>query len=179
MNIWKVIQNGNSLKRTGRDRDGRVIILPPTTADEHIAVQRESKAKLEILPCFINLPDDHVADFHYMDDARIYGMQLKLGSFNLENQSGLELLSFDDLYYKLKTLEVDIKGYSTFSSSQSAGPSHSAFVQPRRMSDVKCLQESLLQEKQAKEEMTSRDIPHSRFKRLERRKKIHKAMSTG
>ncbi|GJT06405.1 hypothetical protein Tco_0840867 [Tanacetum coccineum] len=34
MNIWKVIQNGNSLKRTGRDRDGRVIILPSTTADE-------------------------------------------------------------------------------------------------------------------------------------------------
>ncbi|GJV35198.1 putative ribonuclease H-like domain-containing protein [Tanacetum coccineum] len=39
----------------------------------------------------------------------------------------LELLSFDDLYYKLKTL-VNIKGYFTFSSSQSAGPSHSAFV---------------------------------------------------
>ncbi|GJS30512.1 putative ribonuclease H-like domain-containing protein, partial [Tanacetum coccineum] len=43
------------------------------------------------------------------------------------NQGGLEFLSFDDLYYKLKTLEVDIKGYSTFSSSQSVGPSHSAF----------------------------------------------------
>ncbi|GKA01648.1 hypothetical protein Tco_0674313 [Tanacetum coccineum] len=28
MNIWKVIQNGNNLKRTGRDRDGRVIIFP-------------------------------------------------------------------------------------------------------------------------------------------------------
>ncbi|GJW72009.1 putative ribonuclease H-like domain-containing protein [Tanacetum coccineum] len=67
MNIWKVIQNGNSLKRTGRDRDGRVIILPPTTADEHIAVQRESKARTTLLQ---SIPDDHVADFHYMDDAR-------------------------------------------------------------------------------------------------------------
>nr|GFB49663.1 hypothetical protein [Tanacetum cinerariifolium] len=37
------------------------------------------------------------------------------------------LLSFDDLYYKLKTLEVDVKGYTTFSSSQ-YGSSHSAFV---------------------------------------------------
>nr|GFB50167.1 hypothetical protein [Tanacetum cinerariifolium] len=27
-----------------------------------------------------------------------------------------------------KTLEVDVKGYTTFSSSQSAGPRHSAFV---------------------------------------------------
>nr|GFA43204.1 ribonuclease H-like domain-containing protein [Tanacetum cinerariifolium] len=46
----------------------------------------------------------------------------------LKTKGGLELLSFDDLYYKLKTLEVDVKGYTTFSLSQSAGPSHSAFV---------------------------------------------------
>ncbi|GKC89989.1 hypothetical protein Tco_1150638, partial [Tanacetum coccineum] len=188
MNIWKVIQNGNSLKRTGRDCDGRVIILPPTTADEHIAVQRESKARTTLLQ---SIPDDHVADFHYMDDARDiwnavkarFGgnaeskkmrksmlkqefsefriseaeglhkgydrMQKILSQLNqlkakpededinlkflralpsswsqvaltLKTKGGLELLSFDDLYYKLKTLEVDIKGYSTFSSSQSA-----------------------------------------------------------
>ncbi|GKC29537.1 ribonuclease H-like domain-containing protein, partial [Tanacetum coccineum] len=49
-------------------------------------------------------------------------------ALTLKTKGGLELLSFDDLYYKLKTLEVDIKGYSTFSLSQSAGPSHSAFV---------------------------------------------------
>ncbi|GKC39765.1 hypothetical protein Tco_1052149, partial [Tanacetum coccineum] len=67
MNIWKVIQNGNSLKRTRRDHDGRVIILPPMTTDEHIAVQRESKARTTLLQ---SIPDDHVADFHYMDDAR-------------------------------------------------------------------------------------------------------------
>ncbi|GJT52252.1 ribonuclease H-like domain-containing protein [Tanacetum coccineum] len=164
MNIWKVIQNGNSLKRTGRDCDGRVIILPPTTADEHIAVQRESKARTTLLQ---SIPDDHVADFHYMDDARdIWNanfriseaeglhkgydrMQKILSQLNqlkakpededinlkflralpsswsqvaltLKTKGGLEFLSFDDLYYKLKTLEVDIKGYSTFSSSQSA-----------------------------------------------------------
>ncbi|GJZ86061.1 hypothetical protein Tco_0657671 [Tanacetum coccineum] len=182
MNIWKVIQNGNSLKRTGRDCDGRVIILPPTTADEHIAVQRESKARTTLLQ---SIPDDHVADFHYMDDARDiwnavkarFGgnaeskkmrksmlkqefsefriseaeglhkgydrMQKILSQLNqlkakpededinlkflralpsswsqvaltLKTKGGLELLSFDDLYYKLKTLEVDIKGYSTF-----------------------------------------------------------------
>ncbi|GKB22048.1 putative ribonuclease H-like domain-containing protein, partial [Tanacetum coccineum] len=148
---------------------------------------------------FSSIPDDHVADFHYMDYARDiwnavkarFGgnaeskkmrksmlkqefsefriskaeglhkgydrMQKILSQLNqlkakpededinlkflralpsswsqvaltLKTKGGLELLSFDDLYYKLKTLEVDIKGYSTFSSSQSAGPSHSAFV---------------------------------------------------
>ncbi|GJV51026.1 hypothetical protein Tco_1446767 [Tanacetum coccineum] len=67
MNIWKVIPNGNSLKRTGRDHDGRVIILPSMTADKHIAVQRESKARTTLLQSIL---DDHVADFHYMDDAK-------------------------------------------------------------------------------------------------------------
>nr|GFA32308.1 ribonuclease H-like domain-containing protein [Tanacetum cinerariifolium] len=170
MNIWKVIQNGNNMKRTGRDRVGRYI------------------------------PDDHVADFHYMDDARDiwnavkarfggnakskkmrkfmlnqefsefrigeaeglhkrYDRMQKIPSqlnqlkvkqededinlkflralpsswshvaLTLKTKGGLELLSFDDLYYKLKTLEVDVKGYTTFSSSQSAGPSHSAFIE--------------------------------------------------
>ncbi|GKB15151.1 hypothetical protein Tco_0849074, partial [Tanacetum coccineum] len=174
MNIWKVIQNGNSLKRTGRDRDGRVIILPPTTADEHIAVQRESKARTTLLR---SIPDDHVVDFHYMDDARDIwnAVKSRFGGnaeskkirksmlkqefleFRISEAEGLhkgydrmqKILSQlnqlkakpedEDINLKflraqpsswsqLKTLEVDIKGYSTFSSSQSAGPSHSAFV---------------------------------------------------
>nr|GEU82569.1 ribonuclease H-like domain-containing protein [Tanacetum cinerariifolium] len=55
------------MKRTGRDHDGRVIILPPTIAEEHIAVQRESKERTTLLQ---SIPDDHVADFHYMNDAK-------------------------------------------------------------------------------------------------------------
>nr|GEU81448.1 putative reverse transcriptase domain-containing protein [Tanacetum cinerariifolium] len=108
------------MKRTRRDHDGRVIILLPTTAKEHIAVQMESKARTTLIQ---SIPDDHIADFHYMDDARDIWNAVK-ARFG----GGLELLSFDDLYYKLNTLEVDVKGYSTFSSSQSVGPSHSAFV---------------------------------------------------
>nr|GEU29327.1 ribonuclease H-like domain-containing protein [Tanacetum cinerariifolium] len=49
-------------------------------------------------------------------------------ALTLKTKCRLELLSFGDLYYKLKTLKVDVKGYNTFSSSQSAGPSHYAFV---------------------------------------------------
>ncbi|GJR87558.1 hypothetical protein Tco_0211569 [Tanacetum coccineum] len=139
----------DDLKRTGRDRDGRVIILPPTTADEHIVVQRESKARTTLLQ---SIPDDHVADFHYMDDARDIwnAVKARFGenaeskkmkksmlkqefsefriseseglhkgglpsswsqvALTLKTKGGLELLSVDDLYYKLKTLEIDIKG---------------------------------------------------------------------
>ncbi|GJR11335.1 putative ribonuclease H-like domain-containing protein [Tanacetum coccineum] len=101
MNIWKVIQKGNNLKRTRRDHDRRFIILPPTTADEHITVQRESKARTTLLQ---SIPDDHVADFHYMDDAS-RGIAQRV-ALTLKTKGGLELLSFDDLYYKLKTLET-------------------------------------------------------------------------
>nr|GEU96063.1 xylulose kinase-1 [Tanacetum cinerariifolium] len=180
--------HNNILKRTGRDHDGRVIILPPTTADEHIAVQRESKARTTLLQ---SIPDDHVADFHYMDDARdIWNavkarigeaeglhkgydrMQKILSQLNqlkakpededinfkflralpsswsqvaltLKTKGGHELLSFDDLYYKLKTLEVDVKGYTTFSSSKYAGPSHSAFVSTTSASKKMSYKDSL------------------------------------
>nr|GEW67418.1 hypothetical protein [Tanacetum cinerariifolium] len=162
-----VIQNGNSLKRTGKDRDGRVIILPPTTTDEHIAVQRESNARTTFLQ---SIPDDHMrksllkqefSEFRIGEAEGLhkgYDMMQKIRSqlnqlkakpedkdinlkflrvlpsswsqvaLTLKTKGGLKLLSFDDLYYKLKTLEVDVKGYTTFSSSQSAGLSHSAFV---------------------------------------------------
>ncbi|GJZ08241.1 putative ribonuclease H-like domain-containing protein, partial [Tanacetum coccineum] len=156
--------------------------------------KRESKERTTLLQ---SIPNDHVANFHYMDDAmdiwnavkarfgenaeskkmrksmlkqeflefrisKAEGlhkgydrMQKILSQLNqlkakpededinlkflralpsswsqvaltLKTKGGLELLSFDDLYYKLKTLEIDIKGYSTHSSSQS--PSQSAFV---------------------------------------------------
>nr|GEX39083.1 uncharacterized mitochondrial protein AtMg00810-like [Tanacetum cinerariifolium] len=169
MNIWKVIQSGNNMKRTRKDHDERVVILPLTTAEEHIAVQRESKARTTLLQ---SIPDDHVDDFHYMDDARDiwntvkarFGrnaeskkmkksmMKQEFSKFKIEDEDinlkflralpsswsqvaltlktkgGLKLLYFDDLYYKLKTLEVDVQGYTTFSSTQSAGSSHSAVV---------------------------------------------------
>nr|GEW01784.1 ribonuclease H-like domain-containing protein [Tanacetum cinerariifolium] len=57
MNIWKVIQNGNNMKRTGKDRDGRIIILPSTTVEEHIA-EEESKALITV---------DTLVDWTYHD----------------------------------------------------------------------------------------------------------------
>ncbi|GJU78830.1 hypothetical protein Tco_1275900 [Tanacetum coccineum] len=147
--------NGNSLKRTGRDLDGRVIILPPTTTDEHIAVwwkcriQEDEKSMLKqefsefriseseglhkgydrmqkILSQLNQLkakPDDEDINLKFLRSLPSSWSQVAL---TLKNKGGLEHLTFDDLYYKLKTLEIDIKGYSTHSSSQS--PNHSAFV---------------------------------------------------
>jgi hypothetical protein len=42
----------------------------------------------------------------------------------LKTKGGLDYLSFDDLYNKLRALELDIKGHSSYA----APPSHSAFI---------------------------------------------------
>nr|GEZ67618.1 xylulose kinase-1 [Tanacetum cinerariifolium] len=197
--------------RTGRDHDGGVIILPQTTAEEHIAVQKESNARTTLLQSIL---DDHIADFHYMDDARDiwnavkarFGgnaeskkirksmlkqefLEFKIGeaeglhkgyarmqkilsqlnqlkakpededinlkflralpsswsqvALTLKTKGRLEFLSFDNLYYKLKNLEVDVKGYTNFPSSQSVGPSHSAFVSATSASKKMSYRDSL------------------------------------
>nr|GEW06627.1 hypothetical protein [Tanacetum cinerariifolium] len=138
--------------------------------EEHLAVKRESKERTTLLQ---SIPDDHIADFHYMDDARDIWNAVKARfrgndeskkmrksmflralpsswfqvALTLKTKGGLEFLSFDDLYYKLKTLKMDIKGYSTFSPSQSLGPSHTAFVSTtstnKKLSYGDCLNLSL------------------------------------
>ncbi|GJS58768.1 ribonuclease H-like domain-containing protein [Tanacetum coccineum] len=123
MNIWKVIQNGNSLKRTGRDHDGRVIILPPTTADEHIAVQRESKARTTLLQ---SIPDDHVADFHYMDDARDIwnAVKARFGGNAKSKKMRKSMLKEEFSKFRISEAEGLHKGFAF----TVLGPSHSAFV---------------------------------------------------
>ncbi|GJS99709.1 putative reverse transcriptase domain-containing protein [Tanacetum coccineum] len=43
--VWKVIQNGNSKKRISIGKDGVIRILPPVTAAEIQAIEKERKAK--------------------------------------------------------------------------------------------------------------------------------------
>nr|GEY98927.1 hypothetical protein [Tanacetum cinerariifolium] len=88
------------MKRTGRDHDGRVIILPPTTAEKHITVQRMQKI-LSQLNQLKTKPED--------EDINLKFLRALPSSWS-------------------QTLEVDVKGYTTFSSSQSTRPSHSAFI---------------------------------------------------
>ncbi|GJY27115.1 ribonuclease H-like domain-containing protein [Tanacetum coccineum] len=194
--LWNVVLNGNSKKNVGRDPKGNIIILPPVSAEEQIAVQRETKARTLLLQ---SLPEDHMADFHHLDDARDIWLAVKarfggneeskkmrksmlkqefqefrvsedeglhkgydrfqkiLSQLNqlqakpdnedcnikflralpsswsqvaitLKAKGGLDYLNFDDLYNKLKSLEIDIKGGSSYKSNHSAAPSHSAFV---------------------------------------------------
>ncbi|GJX55590.1 hypothetical protein Tco_0285487 [Tanacetum coccineum] len=126
--LWNVVLNGNNKKNVGRDPKGNIIIFPPISAEEQIAVQRETKARTLLLQ---SLPEDHMADFHHLDDEGISGWLSKPDlevAITLKAKGGLDYLNFDDLYNKLKSLEIDIKGGSSYKSNHSAAPSHSAFV---------------------------------------------------
>ncbi|GJV10415.1 reverse transcriptase domain-containing protein [Tanacetum coccineum] len=73
-NLWNIVLNGNNKKKTGRDPKGNIMILPPVFVEEHIAVQRETKARTILLQ---SLPEDHMADFHHLDDARDIWLAVK------------------------------------------------------------------------------------------------------
>nr|GEY72595.1 xylulose kinase-1 [Tanacetum cinerariifolium]GEY79541.1 xylulose kinase-1 [Tanacetum cinerariifolium] len=51
-----------------------IIILPSVSFEEHVAVQRETKARTLLLQ---SLPEDHMDDFHHLDDAREIWLAVK------------------------------------------------------------------------------------------------------
>nr|GEV81749.1 reverse transcriptase domain-containing protein [Tanacetum cinerariifolium] len=67
-------KNRNNKKSLGRDSKGGIIILPPVFFEEHVAVQRETKARTLLLQ---SLPEDHMADFYHLDDTREIWLAVK------------------------------------------------------------------------------------------------------
>ncbi|GJY29154.1 ribonuclease H-like domain-containing protein [Tanacetum coccineum] len=65
--IWEVIQNRNGHVSITTDTQGQIKVLPPRTAEEILARERERKARTTLL---MALPEDHLAKFHKMTDAK-------------------------------------------------------------------------------------------------------------
>ncbi|GJX20714.1 ribonuclease H-like domain-containing protein [Tanacetum coccineum] len=65
--VWKVIQNGNSKKRISTGKDGVVRVLPPVSAAEIHAAEKERKARTILL---MAIPKEHLIRFHGIDDAK-------------------------------------------------------------------------------------------------------------
>ncbi|GKA91055.1 ribonuclease H-like domain-containing protein [Tanacetum coccineum] len=65
--IWEVIQNRNGPVSVTTDTSGQIKILPPRTAEEIVARERERKARTTLL---MAIPEDHLAKFHKMTDAK-------------------------------------------------------------------------------------------------------------
>nr|GEX37507.1 hypothetical protein [Tanacetum cinerariifolium] len=56
--IWQVIKNGNGPVSITTDTNGMIKVLPPKTAEEVVAKERERKARTTLL---MALPEDHLA----------------------------------------------------------------------------------------------------------------------
>ncbi|GJT52973.1 hypothetical protein Tco_0988027 [Tanacetum coccineum] len=65
--IWEVIQRGNGHVSVSTDINGVIKVLPPKTAEEILAREREIKARTTLLMALL---EDHLAKFHKMTNAK-------------------------------------------------------------------------------------------------------------
>ncbi|GJZ63746.1 hypothetical protein Tco_0620167, partial [Tanacetum coccineum] len=125
--IWEVIQKGNGPVQVSTYTNGLIRVLPPKTDEEILARERERKARTTLL---MSIPEDHLAKFHRMTDAkeiweaiksRFEGLHKIYDRFqNLLSQ--LEIhgasVSTEDVNQKfLRVFESDVKGFTASSSS--------------------------------------------------------------
>ncbi|GJU88876.1 ribonuclease H-like domain-containing protein [Tanacetum coccineum] len=103
--IWVVIQNGNGPVSITTDTQGQIKVLPPRTAEEIVARERERKARTTLL---MALPEDHLAKFHKMNDAKEMwdAIKSRFGG----NDKSKKMQKFQSL---LSQLEIHGAGVST------------------------------------------------------------------
>ncbi|GJV89760.1 hypothetical protein Tco_1533698 [Tanacetum coccineum] len=132
--IWEVIQNGNGPVSVTTDTSGQIKILPPRTAEEIVARERERKARTTLL---MALPEDHLAKFHKMTDAKEmwdaiksrfggndeskkmqkYILKQQFEGFSVSNTEGLHK-GYDRFQSLLSQLEIHGAGVSTEDANQ-------------------------------------------------------------
>ncbi|GKC27270.1 hypothetical protein Tco_1034564, partial [Tanacetum coccineum] len=112
-NLWNIVLNGNSRKRTGRDPKGNIMILPPVSVEEQIVVQRETKARTILLQ---SLPEDHMADFHHLDDARDIWLAVKarFGGNDESKKMRKSMLKQEFSEFRVSESEGLHKGYDSW-----------------------------------------------------------------
>nr|GEU45044.1 xylulose kinase-1 [Tanacetum cinerariifolium] len=108
-----ILENGNNKKSLGRDLKGGIIILPLVSFKEHVAVQKETKVRTLLLQ---SLPEDHMADFHHLDDAREIWLAVKarLGGNEESKKMRKTMLKQEFCEFRVSEEEGWHKGYDRF-----------------------------------------------------------------
>nr|GEW75585.1 hypothetical protein [Tanacetum cinerariifolium] len=145
--LVEINKNGNGHVSVTTYTNGMIKVLPPKTAEEVVAREREKKSRTTLL---MVLPEDHLAKIHKMADAKEmweaikfkfggndeskkmqkYLLKQQFEGFFVSSSEGLhkgydkiqillrsDTLSFDDLYNNLRVFERDVKGTTASSSS--------------------------------------------------------------
>ncbi|GKC82691.1 ribonuclease H-like domain-containing protein, partial [Tanacetum coccineum] len=95
--IWEVIQRGNGPVSVSTDTNGVIKVLPPKTVEEILAREREKKARTTLL---MALPEDHLAKFHKMTDAREMREAIKSRLVAIDEQRRCRSVSTEDANQK-------------------------------------------------------------------------------
>ncbi|GJS84369.1 putative ribonuclease H-like domain-containing protein [Tanacetum coccineum] len=124
---WKVIQNGNSKKRISTGKDGVIRILPPVTAAEIQAVEKERKAKNILL---MAIPKEHMRRFHGMDDAKEIWEAIRTRFGGNANSKKMQKVVFKQQFeaFTISSSEGLEKGYDRFQQLLSQLEAHGAEV---------------------------------------------------
>ncbi|GKA68949.1 retrovirus-related pol polyprotein from transposon TNT 1-94 [Tanacetum coccineum] len=106
-----------SMKKTGRDPKGNIMILPSVSVEENIDVQRETKARTILLQ---SLPEDHMADFHHLDDARDIWLAVKarFGGNDESKKMRKSMLKQEFSEFRVSESEGLHKGYDRFQKAR-------------------------------------------------------------
>ncbi|GKA16089.1 putative ribonuclease H-like domain-containing protein [Tanacetum coccineum] len=98
--IWEVIQKGNGPVSVLTDTNGVIKVLPPKTAEEILARERERKARTTLL---MALPEDHLAKFHKITDAKEMwdAIKSKFGGNDKSKKMHKYILKFQSLLSQL------------------------------------------------------------------------------
>ncbi|GJS38985.1 ribonuclease H-like domain-containing protein [Tanacetum coccineum] len=125
--VWKVIQNGNSKKRISTGKDGVIRILPPVTAAEIQAVEKERKAKNILL---MAIPKEHMRRFHGMDDAKEIWEAIRTRFGGNANSKKMQKAVFKQQFeaFTISSSEGLEKGYDIFQQLLSQLEAHGAEV---------------------------------------------------
>ncbi|GJV84945.1 putative ribonuclease H-like domain-containing protein [Tanacetum coccineum] len=97
----EVIQNGNGPVSITTDTSGQIKVLPPRTAEEIVARERERKARTTLL---MALPEDHLAKFHKMTDAKEMWDAIK-SRFGGNDEIQEDAKSLEDTWSRCKSTE--------------------------------------------------------------------------
>ncbi|GJT13606.1 hypothetical protein Tco_0860648 [Tanacetum coccineum] len=125
--VWKVIQNGNSKKRISTGKDGVVRILPPVSAVEIHAVEKERKARTILL---MAIPKEHLRRFYGMDDAKeiCEAIRTRFGGNANSKKMQKAILKQQFEAFTISSSEGLEKGYDRFQQLLSQLEAHGAEV---------------------------------------------------
>ncbi|GJX12800.1 ribonuclease H-like domain-containing protein [Tanacetum coccineum] len=125
--IWEVIQKGNGPVSVTTDTQGVIRVLPPRTVEEILARERERKARTTLL---MALPEDHLAKFHKMTDAKEMwdAIKSRFGGNDESKKMQKYILKQQFEGFYILNLEGLHKGYDRFQSLLSQLEIHGAGV---------------------------------------------------